>query len=457
MLKRILALKLIAVVVFALGVAPGAAFAKGVSLIRDAEIENTIRTYAAPVFRAAGLEPDGIDIYLVKDNSLNAFVAGGQKVFLNTGLLLRTNSANEIIGVIAHETGHIAGGHLSRVQDALSKSTVPVILSFILGSAATVATGRGDVGAAIIAGGQTVAAKNFLKYSRTQEAAADHAALRFLDRTKQSARGLLNFMDVLSDQELLSTARQDPYVRSHPLTRDRIATLANHVATSPYSETRDTAEFIAMHERLVAKLFAFINPFSTTLRRYKKGDDSLPARYARAIAHYRKPDLPRAVGLVDELIAERPRDPYFHELKGQMLFENGRTTEALASYETAVSLLPDAHLIRRELARVQLEVNDPAFLDPAIDNLKAVLARDRQSSFTWRQLAIAYGRKGEKGHSSLALAEEALLTRKPAVAVYHAGLAERLFPSGSREWIQARDIHLAAKQLEKNIAAQENR
>ncbi|MEK9752697.1 MAG: M48 family metalloprotease [Rhodospirillaceae bacterium] len=187
-----------------------------VSLIRDAEVENTIRTYAAPLFRAAGLKADDVKIYIVKDNTLNAFVAGGQNLFVNTGLLIASESANQVIGVIAHETGHIAGGHLSRIHDALSKNSAMSILAFVLGGAAAIATGRGDVGQAVAVGGQSMATRNLLAYSRVQESAADNAGMKYLDATKTSAKGLLEFMEKLGDQELLSPAQQDPYARTHP-------------------------------------------------------------------------------------------------------------------------------------------------------------------------------------------------------------------------------------------------
>jgi len=424
--------------------------AKPISLIRDAEIENTIRLYATPVFRAAGLEPDDIHIHLVKDNTLNAFVAGGQRLFINTGLLLKSTSANQIIGVIAHETGHISGGHLSRLQKALEDSSVPMILSMLLGGAVIIGTGRGDVGGAIIAGGQSIAVRNFLQYSRTQESSADQSALRFLDASGQSAQGLLEFMETLRDQELLSTSRQDPYVRSHPLTRDRITTITEHVAHSPHTDTQGPPEYRIMFERMKAKLYAYVNPLGRTIRVYKESDNSVASRYARTMAYYRKPDLDKALPLIDGLIAEFPDDPYFHELKGQINFENGRPAEALVSYQRAVDLSPDSYLIRRDLARVQIEMNDPELIEPAIENLRTTLAKDPFSAFTWRQLAIAYGRKGDKGRSSLALAEEALINHKPDIASYHAGLAERLFSEGTREWLQARDIQMAANELSKN-------
>lgn len=423
------------------------ALAQKISLIRDAEIENTIRQFAAPVLRAAKLDERAIKIHLVLDDSLNAFVAGGQRLFINTGLITQAANAGQIIGVIAHETGHISGGHLARIHDALKKSSATTILSVLLGVTAIVA-GRGDVGTMIIAAGQGISTSNFLKYSRTQESAADQAALKFLDATKQSAKGLLGFMELLGEQELLVTARQDPYVRTHPLTRKRVATIANHVANSPYSDNPVPPKLEALYRRARAKIIGYFMPLGHTLRIYRKSDTSQAARYARAIGHFRKSNFDKAVALMDELIAESPRDPYFWEMKGQMIFESGDARGAIKPYQTAVSLLPGNALIRRDLGRVQLELNDPALLNDAIANIRAAIAEDPESPFTWRQLAIAYGRQGDRGHSSLALAEEALLNGQKSIARYHGGLAERLFPKGSREWLHAQDI-LAAARLKK--------
>jgi len=422
--------------------APADAGAQRLSFIRDAEIENTIRTYAAPLFQAAGLEPSDVRIYLVDDRSLNAFVAGGQRLFINTGLIMRSKHAGQVIGVIAHETGHIAGGHLSRLHAAIANSTAQSILALVIGAAAVIGTGRG----ADVAGGQSMGLRSFLHYNRTQESAADQAALRYLDATGQSSRGLLEFMEVLDGQELLSADRQDPYLRTHPLSRERIDAVQAHLSRSPNRDKAQPARIQELHRRMLAKLYAFLEPFRRTLRRYPESDTGVDARYARAVAYYRKPDLGKALPLVDGLIAERPEDPYFHELKGQMLFENGRAAEAQKPYETAVRLLPRSPLLRRGLAQVQLELGDPALLEPAIRNLRAALQQDADAPFTWRQLAIAYGRRGNMGMSAVALAEEALLQGHARQARYHAGKAEKLLPRGSIGWLQAQDILQAAKE-----------
>jgi predicted Zn-dependent protease len=416
------------------------------SFIRDTEIENIIRAYTTPVFEAAGLDPAAVRIYLVNDKSLNAFVAGGQNLFINTGLLMRSKNAEQVIGVVAHETGHIAGGHLARGQDAMRNASAESILAMVLGAAAAVASGRPDVGSAVAAGGRNTALRSYLSYSRTQEGSADAAAMRFLDATGQSAKGLLEFMHTLEGEELLPASLQDPYLRTHPLTRDRITALEDFVAKSPNSDKPEKPEFEEMHRRMVAKLYGFMDSPTTTLRRYPLSDTSLPARYAQTIAFWRKLDMEKALAYIDALIAEHPDDPYFHELKGQMLYETGHPAEALKPYETAVRLMPDAPLLRIGLANVQLELNNWEMLEPAITNLRAALFRESNNPSVWRQLGIAYGRKGDVAQSSLALAEEALLVGDKPRAKFHAGKAEQLLPKGSPGWLEADDILQAAEQ-----------
>ena len=423
--------------------------AQGPSFIRDAEIENTIRLFAAPLFRTVSLEPSDVKIYLIRDSALNAFVAGGQKMFINTGLLIRSSNAGQIIGVIAHETGHIAGGHLSRIGDVIARSTVTSIVGLLLGGAAIAATGRSDIGTALILGGQQIGARNFVAFSQTQESAADQAALTMLDRTGQSAKGLAEFLKTIESEELYSASQQNSYFRTHPLTRDRMQAVQAHLKRSPYTDTPTPQKIVVLYKRMKAKLNGFLLPITQALQLYPASDKSLEARYGRAIALYRRPELNSALKLINRLIAEYPRDPYFHEMKGQMLFENARPRKALKPYQTALLYLPQSALIHAQVARVQLELNDPSVIDSAIKHLRAALQIEKDSAFVWRQLGIAYGRKGNIAQSSLALAEEALLKGDSNAARFHAGRAEKLLPHGSRGWLEAQDILQELKRRKK--------
>jgi predicted Zn-dependent protease len=420
--------------------------ARAASLIRDAEVENTIRTYATPLFETAGLNPRDVHIYIINNRTLNAFVAGGLNMFFNTGFLLKTRSASEVIGVIAHETGHLAGGHIARFSSQINTANRLSTLTTILGMLTAVATGRGDAGAAVAQGGQGLLLGNILAYSRGQESAADQAALTLLDRTGQSAAGLYSFLRTMENQEFLSSTNQDPYVRTHPLTRDRLRLMEDHLKASPYKSAVPAAELEERHRRIVAKLYAFIEHPTTVLRTYGAGDNSIAARYARAIAQYRVAALDKALPLIDALIAAEPRNPFFHELKGQMLFENGRIFDSVAPNAEATRLAPDEPLLRLGLARSQLELNDPALTKDAIRHLLLVTQGDPDYAFGWDQLALAYGRDGQLGLSALAQAEAALRRGRKKDALSHAARAEKRLDKASSAWLRLQDIKRAARQ-----------
>ncbi len=423
---------------------PSAAAAKGISFVRDAEVENTIRTFAKPLFVAAGLNSASVRIHLVKDDKLNAFVAAGQNIFINTGLIAKARDAGALIGVLAHETGHIAAGHLVRAREAFDNATAQSILGMILSGAATLG-GRPDVGSAILQGTRQSGLRTFLHFSRTQEAVADRAAARFLEATGQSARGLYDFLKVLEDQELLSARHQDPYFQTHPMTRNRLNFLLRHMEGSRYTEVPVTPQQQRLHRRMKAKLLAFTQPPGKTLREFPPADKTIAARYARAIAYFRIPKLDEALAEIDWLIARESRNPYFHELKGQMLFENGRIAASVAPYQTAVDLSPKSALLRIGLGQSLIESNDRAVLPRAIVNLRAAVGIERTLTHAWRLLAIGYGRTGRMGKSFLSLAEEALLQKRVGDATRHAEKAMKLVAKESPDWLTAGDIIRAAK------------
>jgi len=419
---------------------PGLSRAEAVPLIRDTEIETTIRIYAAPLLTAAGLEDEVFNIHIVRDTALNAFVARGQRLFLTTGLLRRSTNAGQVLGVMAHEIGHIEGGHLSRLHGAIERAGKAAFITQILGLAVGALSQNAGGAVAIIAGGQHVAGRSFLNYSRGQEQSADQAAARYLDRVGISSKGLLEFLNILSGQEFLQTSNQDPYVRTHPLTRSRISFMENHVAKSPATNRALPSDFIERHRRMVAKLDGFLDAPEKTLEKYKKEDRSVHARYARAIAMYRLADLGKALPLVDSLISEFPKDPYFVELRAQMLFENGRLEEAMKSYQNAVRLLPGAPLIRTSLAHVLLEMNNPELNDLALANVKHALRVERFMPLAWRLAGTAYGRKKQFGLSAWSLAEyNVLIGRKPLARV-QAERALKILKVGSPGWLRAQDI-----------------
>lgn len=416
------------------------------SLIRDAEIESSIRTMVTPIWRAARLDPSAVEIMIVQDNSLNAFVAGGQRIFINTGLLLRTERPNQLIGVLAHETGHIAGGHLARAQEEMEKLSTLQILEALLGAGAMAgssATGSGagrrapaDAGGGMGAPGSLM---YFLKYTQTQENSADQAAMTFLERTHQSVKGTIEFLRILQHEERMMIGRRDPYLSTHPLTPDRIAFFEEAAARSPYTNAPESAQFLEMHHRIVAKLMGFLNP-NAALQRYAEGDRAVPARYARAIALYRTGALGSALLTIDGLLKEHPNDPYFHELRGQMLFESGRAAESVPSYRHAVQLLPGVGIVKVDFARALLETNKPENDREAVRNLELARQTESDNFDLWRLMAAGYSKLNNPGMTSLARAEMAIIRGNRAEAQAHAATAERQLRQGTPAWQRAQDI-----------------
>ncbi|MGH6989442.1 MAG: M48 family metalloprotease [Stellaceae bacterium] len=439
--------RILVVVVAALLLFAEQAHAQSIALLRDAEIEKDLKTFEMPVWKAAGLAPDALHIYLINDMRLNSFVAGGQNIFIYVGTILRAKTPNQLVGIMAHETGHIAGAHLARSLVGMRRAMYEGLAAMVASIGLAVLSG--GIGAATIAGAASVPERAWRKYSVEQEARADQAAMYFLDKTHQSTRGLLQFFEILQQEEFLTGQQEIPYLMTHPLTSERIQYVRYHVAHSPYSNNRDPPAWTRMLKRMKAKLRGFLQDPDKTLSEYPLTDHSLPARYARAIAWYREPDLTKSVPAVDGLIRDYPKDPYFRELKGQMLFENGHVAAAVAPYEEAVKLDPNANLLRIELAQVQIETGNAALVTAARDNLERVTQFEVDNPEAWRLLAIAYGREHKIGLATLALAQESIATGDNKTARLQAMHAEKILPAGLLRQ-RALDIAAEAKRDQNN-------
>lgn len=407
--------------------------------IRDAEIEKILRTYSDPIFKAGGLDPKAVKIYIINDPSLNAFVAGGQNVFMHTGMIMTLNTPNELKGVLAHETGHITGGHLARGPEAYAKAEIPMLIGMLAGVAA-IAAGAPDLGLGLLIGSQSIAHREVLAYSRTQESAADQAGAKFMNATRQSPVGMLKVFDRFADQEIMSGYRQDPFIRSHPLSRDRVSNLQNLADESPYKDAKDSATDIAQYELMRAKLRGFIETPEVVLRRYPVSDHSAPARYARAAAFFRSAQLDRALPEIDSLIAEKPTYSYYWELKGQILLESSRAKEAVAPYRKAVELAPEEPLIRASLGAALLATEDKTVIAEAKKHLKAALKEEPDNGMAWYYLSLAYGETGDEGLAALATAERYYTLGGYAPAVNFAQRAAAKLKEGSNDWQRANDI-----------------
>lgn len=419
----------------------GPAQAAGKMIIRDTEIEKMLRDWTEPVIRGAGLQPDAVNFILVQDSDINAFVAGGPNVFIYTGLLERSDNAGEVVGVIAHELGHISGGHLVRARGAMETASYESLLGMVLGLGAALASGDGNVGAAVGAGSQAAAMNRYLSFSRVQESSADQAALAYMGKAGINPVGLKTFMEKMETQELLPASQQNEYMRTHPLTRNRIDAMTAGYERSANRDKPLPAAWAEQHARMLAKLRGFIAPERVAWD-YDPRDTGMASRYARAIAAYRQNNTADALRQMDELLRAEPDNPYFHELKGQMLVDFGRVQDALPSYSRALALDADAPLIRIAYAHALIEASDNqrARLDEAIGQLNRAVRDEPRSSRIYRLLATAYGRKGQEQVAKLYLAEEAILKRDYTYARRQAESALPGLEKGSREWIRAQDI-----------------
>jgi predicted Zn-dependent protease len=452
------AAKLTAIVAaVALAVAPTMAAAqenRGPPVLRDAEAEQLLRDYSRPILRAAGLEKQNIQMVIINESVFNAFVADGRRIFVNYGAIMQSETPNQIIGVLAHETGHLAGGHLAKLREQLASAQTQMIIAMLLGAGAMVAGARSgnsnggltNAGAAAISAPQEMIRRSLLSYQRQHEENADRAGVKFLTATGQSARGMYETFKRFSSEGLFATRGADPYLQSHPMAVERVAALEELARSSPYWDKKDDPALQLRHDMVRAKISAFMERPDTVYRRYPTSSNSLPARYARAIAAYRHGDLRVALAQIDQLIQEQPANPYFQELRGQALLEGGKPVEAIAPLRKAVQLSNSAPLIEMLLGQALVASNNNAYTDEAIKILRAAVARETEAPLGFSQLAMAYGRKGDYAQADLASAQAAYLRGDNKTARDLASRAKTRFAIGTPGWVKADDI-VSAKPL----------
>lgn len=421
-----------------------AVMAQGFRVLRDAETEAFLHRAADPLFAAGGLQPYNVKIILLDDPSLNAFYAGGQMIFVHSGMILQTDNVDQIIGVVAHETGHMLGGHVQRMNEAVAPATTMTILSLLLGAAA-IAAGAPDAGAGLILGGQSMAQRSILSFRRVQEASADQAAAELLLKTHQSGRGLLQVFEKFRFQELVGYGnRIDPYVLTHPLSSERISNLESKLKASPYWNTPTDPRLEEEYLRVKAKLQGYVWPPKATLGAYPPENTSVPARYARVYAYNKMLEWDKALAEADALISAEPDNPYFHEIRGQILFENGHVKESLADLSRAAALAPNEPLILALYGRALVALETPETDRKAVEVLTRSVRLDREDPFAWFQLAEVYTRLGDEDMAALAGAERFLLIRQPARAAQLAAKAMKGLRKGTPAWLRAQDIAMVA-------------
>ncbi len=425
-------------------------------VILDTEINAILHKEFDPVFLAAGLEPKEVTIVIVT-HMFNAAAASNHLLFIGTDLIEKTDNPNELIGVIAHETGHASGYHAARVGEEEKAGMVPMILTMALGVLAA-AAGAGSAAGALLGSSQYFGALGAMGYSREQEARADQAAITYLEKSGQSAKGLVDFFDEFRYQEIFEEARRYKWFDDHPLAADRIELLRKRAMEQPHWAAVDSPELVAEHEIMKAKLVGFTEPPQTAFFKYTDADHSFVARYARAIAYYRETETERALSDIDSLLHDYPNNPYLWELKGQVLFEAARTKEAEVAHQRAVDLKPDAPLLRINLAQAMVAQDDPAKMDAAVLNLRRAISLDRDDldggdSFAYRLLAQAYDSKGDEGMARLSTAEERFSAGDFVQARIFALRARQHLHQNTPEWRRATDIVLVSKPTDDDLKA----
>lgn len=423
---------------------------KGPRLLRDTEIEQLLRDYTRPILRSAGLEKQNIQVVIINDGSFNAFVADGRRIFVNYGALMQSQTPNQLIGVLAHETGHLAGGHLSKLREQLANAQTQMIIAMLLGVGAIAATagsgsnGAGsNIGMAAIMAPQEVIRRTLLSYQRQQEENADRAGVKFLTATEQSPKGMYETFKRIGGESLFAARGSDPYMMSHPMASDRVASLEQFAKLSPYWDKKDDPALQLRHDMMRAKTAGFMERQDTVMRRYPLSDETLPARYARAVATYLHGDLRVALAQIDGLIQAQPGNAYFYELRGQALLEGGRPAEAIPSLRKAVRLSNNAPLIEMLLGQALVASDNKSYAEEAISILRSAVARESEAPLGYTQLAMAYGRKGDYAQADLASAQAAYLRGDNKTARDLASRAKTRFAVGSPGWVKADDIFSA--------------
>jgi predicted Zn-dependent protease len=436
---------LITAAAVAIAAGPARAQTSGIPVIRDAEIEQLLREYTSPIMRVAGLTQQNIHIVIINEKSFNAFVMDAHRIFVNSGALMQATAPNQLIGVFAHETGHIVGGHLSKMRQELATAQTAAIVAMLLGVGALAAGAKAgnydmaNVGMAAMNAPQSYLQHTLLAYQRAQEEQADRAGVRFLTMTGQSAKGMYDTFKRFADEMMFTSAYIDPYVQNHPMPTERMAALAELVKT-PYWDKKDPAELQFRHDMMRAKLYGFTERADVVSRHYPASDTSLPARYAHAITSYRFGDVRSALTQIEGLIQAKPNYPYFYELEGQALLEAGHAADAVAPLRHAVELAPNPALIQILLAQAMIATNNPKMADEAVPLLRAALVKEPESSDAYEQLAMAYGHNKNFAEADLASAEAAFARGDNKTARELAARAKTRFAVGSPGWVKADDI-----------------
>ena len=416
------------------------------SIVRDAQTEQLLQEYARPLLHAAQIDPASIRIVLVDDRRFNAFIVDARHIFIHTGVFLDSESPAEIMGVLAHEIGHIKGGHLAHAHSSLDDARFVAMLSALIGVAA-LATGANANSDSLVGGGAGLAASSgnfgqrlFLAHRRLQEETADRIALQLLGQAGLPTSGLTNILNRLARRERYAGAQADPYLRSHPASSERLRNLTHGAAREKARPAADLTALQQRHDLVRAKIKAYTGRPGSAARAFFPSDKSLAADYGRAILAMRRGEISAARTALDGLVKHAPQNPYFRELLGQLHLQAGNADIAIASFREALQLSPDEPQLRAALGSALLARGRGPDIDEAITLLSRAVTQDQNLPASWRQLAIALNRAGRALEATLATSRSLLASGDIAGAKFHAARVREEATRGDRLWLRADDI-----------------
>jgi len=416
----------------------------GPQVLRDTETEQLFHDMSLPLIQAGGLDPNSVKVVLLNDPEINAFVAQGQTVYVQSGLIQAADNVNQVQGVVAHELGHVIAGDSIRSESGQHQAVGITILSLVLGAAA-MAAGAGDAGMGIMMAGQRAALGELLAFTRGQESTADATGARLLSKAGITGKGMLDFFNKLQNQEYrLAIYDKDSFDRDHPLSSERIQALQQKLQSDPSWNKPVDPKLEARFERVKAKLLGYVNPRQAVLR-YPESDQSVPAHYARAYAYHLSGYPDKAEAEANALLAIDAHDPYFLELKGQILLEDGKPKDAVAPLREATERSGNAPMIAAMLGHALVETNEPQNFQEAKEILKVAVNRDNDDPFAWYQLGIIYDHEGDLARASLATAERNNLEGNPKLALASAQMAMKGIPPGTPDYLRAQDIAMVSR------------
>jgi predicted Zn-dependent protease len=416
-------------------------------ILRDAETEALLQDMVNPLVKAAGLPSGNVEVVMINDPTMNAFVAGGQRIYIHSGLINAADNANQVQGVLAHELGHITGGHAIRYSQGAAGATRISLLSMLLGIGAALA-GAGAAGMGLMALGQQAAMGKFLAYTRTEESSADAASVQFLSKAGITGKGSIGFFKKLQNYYYrygYDQSDEASFAQSHPMPGDRVDRLEADFKADPAWDKPPDPDLEKRFQRIKAKLYGYLAKPEDTLRAYPEYMTGAPARYARAYAYHKEALMDKAVAETDALLADEPENPYFLELKGQVLLESGKPKDAIDPLRRATALSNNQPLIASTFGHALIATEDPQYYDEAKQVLRSAVARDRENPVAWYQLGLIYAAPGAMPRARLASAEQQVMTGRMGEALRSAEIAESALPTGTPDWLRAQDIALQAR------------